>query len=149
MLSFTPAPDRAQPPVATYTRCPVSWHDHLDAVPQGFSMFLAHEFFDALPVHKLVKVEEEWREVLVDVNPKGAQSTEVAGNQKGEDTPLPFRYVLSRTATPASKIYTKVCGEELSEGAKLFLFSLLSYCVSLLQERSISQECWTFSLNSN
>jgi NADH dehydrogenase [ubiquinone] 1 alpha subcomplex assembly factor 7 len=30
----------------------VFWYNHLHQVPQEFSFFVAHEFFDALPIHK-------------------------------------------------------------------------------------------------
>ena len=46
----------------------VFWHDSLLDVPTGFSFFLAHEFFDALPVHKFQKTEDGWREILVDID---------------------------------------------------------------------------------
>lgn len=49
---------------------PVSWHRRLDDVPTGFSIFIAHEFFDALPIHKFQRTEKGWREVLVDVDPE-------------------------------------------------------------------------------
>ena len=31
---------------------PVSWYRRVQDVPRGFSFYLAHEFFDALPIHK-------------------------------------------------------------------------------------------------
>uniref|UniRef100_A0A672FGM6 Protein arginine methyltransferase NDUFAF7 n=1 Tax=Salarias fasciatus TaxID=181472 RepID=A0A672FGM6_SALFA len=49
---------------------PVSWYRRLEDVPAGFSIFVAHEFFDALPIHKFQRTERGWREVLVDIDPE-------------------------------------------------------------------------------
>jgi len=65
----------------------VTWHKSLREVPKHFSFFLAHEFFDALPVNKFCKTSEGWREVLIDID------TEVGGSK--------LRYVIARNATPA------------------------------------------------
>lgn len=54
----------------TSTGLPVSWYRRLDDVPAGFSIFLAHEFFDALPIHKFQRTEKGWREVMVDIDPE-------------------------------------------------------------------------------
>jgi len=62
----------------------VSWYEQLREVPRNFTFFLAHEFFDALAVNKFQKVDNEWREVLIDVDE--------AGNK--------LRYIISRNATP-------------------------------------------------
>lgn len=53
----------------THTGVPVSWYRRIDDVPRGFSIFLAHEFFDALPIHKFQRTEKGWREVMVDIDP--------------------------------------------------------------------------------
>ncbi|XP_069371488.1 protein arginine methyltransferase NDUFAF7, mitochondrial [Paralichthys olivaceus] len=49
---------------------PVSWYRRLDDVPTGFSIFIAHEFFDALPIHKFQRTDKGWREVMVDIDPE-------------------------------------------------------------------------------
>ena len=42
-------------PQANQLGCKLHWHDAIDDIPpsKGFSMILAHEFFDALPFHLL------------------------------------------------------------------------------------------------
>ncbi|XP_024940398.1 protein arginine methyltransferase NDUFAF7 homolog, mitochondrial isoform X2 [Cephus cinctus] len=70
----------------------IFWYYSITDVPRDFSIFLAHEFFDALPIHKFQRTSEGWREVLVDIDP-------VANNQEK------FRYVISRMATPSVKAY--------------------------------------------
>ncbi|KAG6556522.1 hypothetical protein Mapa_001848 [Marchantia paleacea] len=69
----------------------VSWYMDLLEVPRGVpTIIIAHEFFDALPVHQFQKTPRGWCEKLVDV---------------GESPCEPFRYVLSPRPTPASKLY--------------------------------------------
>ncbi|XP_008395183.1 protein arginine methyltransferase NDUFAF7, mitochondrial isoform X1 [Poecilia reticulata] len=83
-------PDPADPAYRrgeTAAGVPVSWYRHLEDVPAGFSIFVAHEFFDALPVHKFQRTEKGWREVLVDLDP---------------DDPGRLRLVLSPGPTLAS-----------------------------------------------
>lgn len=48
----------------------VHWHDRLDSIPGGTPLiFIAHELFDALPVHQFVRqTGGGWRERLVDVD---------------------------------------------------------------------------------
>ncbi|KAG8223898.1 hypothetical protein J437_LFUL001978 [Ladona fulva] len=75
---------------------PVHWHSVVEDVPtDAFSIFIAHEFLDALPIHKFQFTEDGWREVLVDVSKESSHQ-----NPK-------FRYVIARNPTPASKIFLK------------------------------------------
>ncbi|XP_047515988.1 protein arginine methyltransferase NDUFAF7 homolog, mitochondrial [Pieris napi] len=46
----------------------VYWYNDLKKVPQNFSWYIAHEFFDVLPVHKFEKTEKGWREILIDLD---------------------------------------------------------------------------------
>jgi NADH dehydrogenase [ubiquinone] 1 alpha subcomplex assembly factor 7 len=41
---------------------PVTWHDGLDSVAAGPAIFIANEFFDALPIHQYVKQGAAWHE---------------------------------------------------------------------------------------
>lgn len=70
---------------------PVRWYSNLSDLPHSFTLYVAHEFFDALPIHKLVKTEQGWREILIDINPSD----------------FSLRYVMSRDRTPAS-LYCRV-----------------------------------------
>ncbi|XP_035379995.1 protein arginine methyltransferase NDUFAF7, mitochondrial isoform X1 [Electrophorus electricus] len=71
----------------THTGLPIYWYRSVKDVPRGFSIFLAHEFFDALPIHKFQRTEKGWREVMVDIHP---------------EEPDKLRFVLFPTPTLAS-----------------------------------------------
>jgi NADH dehydrogenase [ubiquinone] 1 alpha subcomplex assembly factor 7 len=71
---------------------PVKWYRQFDDVPDMFTLLVAHEFFDALPVHKYQKTDDGYREVLVDVDSNKEHS---------------FRYVVARDETPTSKLFIK------------------------------------------
>ncbi|KAF8623719.1 hypothetical protein AX17_007416 [Amanita inopinata Kibby_2008] len=48
--------------------CDISWHNTLEELgpsPDIFTMLIAHEFFDALPIHILQKTEAGWHEVMI------------------------------------------------------------------------------------
>ncbi|TKA57808.1 hypothetical protein B0A53_00957 [Rhodotorula sp. CCFEE 5036] len=82
------------------------WYGDIKEVPiseDEFTIFVAHEFFDALPIHVFENTQNGWREVLVDVaDPKAIVSTAAA---KPQD---PLRLVLASTPTPASALYSSL-----------------------------------------
>jgi len=49
----------------------ISWHDHLDEVPEGPAIILANEYFDVLPIHQAVKEPTGWHERVVDIDASG------------------------------------------------------------------------------
>lgn len=64
----------------------IFWYRELKHVPKSFSIFLAHEFFDALPIHKFQHNDDNsWQEILIDVD-------KTKENQ--------FRFVASNVVTP-------------------------------------------------
>jgi SAM-dependent MidA family methyltransferase len=50
---------------------PAQWHTALDEVPDGPAIVLANEFFDALPVHQMVKQPDGWHERVVGLGHNG------------------------------------------------------------------------------
>ncbi|MFN3891381.1 MAG: class I SAM-dependent methyltransferase [Beijerinckiaceae bacterium] len=47
---------------------PVRWCDSISDVPEGPAIFIANEFFDALPVRHFIRVDEGWCEKLIGVD---------------------------------------------------------------------------------
>ncbi|KAF5749024.1 NADH dehydrogenase [Tripterygium wilfordii] len=78
---------------------PISWHASLDQVPSGCpTIILAHEFYDALPVHQFQRASHGWCEKMIDVTDDSS-----------------FRFVLSPRPTPASLYLMKRCKWASSE----------------------------------
>jgi NADH dehydrogenase [ubiquinone] 1 alpha subcomplex assembly factor 7 len=50
---------------ATLAPWPVAWHQGIDSLPEGPSILVANEFFDALPAHQFERRPEGWRERMV------------------------------------------------------------------------------------
>ncbi len=48
-----------------------AWHDDFASVPEGFSLVVANEFFDAIPIRQFVRVEDGFRERMVTIDDTG------------------------------------------------------------------------------
>ncbi|KAI8596581.1 S-adenosyl-L-methionine-dependent methyltransferase [Dissophora ornata] len=72
----------------------VHWHDVFEDLPGQFSLVVAHEFFDALPIYKFERTEEGWRELVVDLEDDPA-------------SPYHLRFVLAPGPTQASKAFAE------------------------------------------
>lgn len=84
----------------TISGIPIFWYKCLEDVPKEFSIVLAHEFFDALPIHKLQKMDDAWKEILIDINPDCPPAEEQ------------FRYVISQNQTPMTKIVDQLLHQD-------------------------------------
>jgi NADH dehydrogenase [ubiquinone] 1 alpha subcomplex assembly factor 7 len=67
-----------------------AWHDAIEAVPEGPTLLVANEFFDALPVHQLERTPAGWAERRVDLVEGGAE----------EGTGIAFRLALDPRPSP-------------------------------------------------
>lgn len=68
----------------------VYWYRDVSQIPKTFSIFLAHEFLDVLPIYKFQRVDNKWREVLIDIDRSKDES---------------FKFVLSEGVTPNVGIF--------------------------------------------
>jgi SAM-dependent MidA family methyltransferase len=71
LVEISPALERRQRSLLDGINIPMMWHKSLAEVPDGPTILLANEFFDALPVHQAVRQEDGWHERLVTVDGAG------------------------------------------------------------------------------
>lgn len=50
---------------------PITWHSNIESLPPGPTIFIANEFFDALPVRHYIKGKEGWHERLIGLDAEG------------------------------------------------------------------------------
>ncbi|KAJ1805885.1 hypothetical protein LPJ77_003962 [Coemansia sp. RSA 2523] len=80
----------------------VEWHDSVEQVQMDSAPFVvAHEFFDALPVHKFERgAKDAWHEILIDVaEPKAPTvlTPKYMGSLQPAPTTAQFKYVRTRS----------------------------------------------------
>lgn len=58
----------------TLSSCPIAtqWHERLEDVPAGFTLLVANELFDALPIRQFVQTPDGFRERVVALDASGA-----------------------------------------------------------------------------
>lgn len=71
LVETSPALQRRQQEALSALNGPIAWHQDFAAVPGGPLILIANEFFDALPVHQVVKTERGWHERLVGIGADG------------------------------------------------------------------------------
>jgi Uncharacterized conserved protein len=73
---------------------PVTWHDRLEDVPEGPTLIIANEFFDALPIRQVQKTNHGWFERLVDIDPA----------PENPNAPPRFRFVLEAFGSSGARL---------------------------------------------
>ncbi|KAJ7168624.1 S-adenosyl-L-methionine-dependent methyltransferase [Mycena filopes] len=88
-------------PSADEHGCVLEWHDSIEQIAKTedeYTMVLAHEFFDALPVHSIQRTDQGWQEVLIAL----AESDPTTDSEPQSHPRL--RYVLSPQPSAASTL---------------------------------------------
>jgi SAM-dependent MidA family methyltransferase len=71
LVETSPVLQRRQQQALAGQDVPIAWHEDFAAVPDEPLIVIANEFFDALPVHQVVKTERGWHERLVGIGADG------------------------------------------------------------------------------
>jgi len=58
---------------------PLTWHDHWDSLPEGPTIVIANEFFDALPIRQYIYDKAGWHERLIGLTADGELTFGLAG----------------------------------------------------------------------
>jgi NADH dehydrogenase [ubiquinone] 1 alpha subcomplex assembly factor 7 len=68
LVETSPALERRQRATLADCGAAIEWHPSLAEVPEAPAIIVANEFFDALPVHQIVKARDGWHERVVKLN---------------------------------------------------------------------------------
>ncbi|XP_020106330.1 protein arginine methyltransferase NDUFAF7, mitochondrial isoform X1 [Ananas comosus] len=102
-------------PISGISGAPVHWHAALEQVPSGLpTIILAHEFYDALPIHQFQKTSRGWCEKMIDVS---------------EDSS--FQFVLSRHPSPSLLYLSKRC--KWASAAEVEQFEHIEVCPKAME----------------
>ena len=80
----------------------VQWHGQIDDLPDGPTIFIANEFFDALPIHQFQWSDNKWSERVVGLTAEGKLAFGLRPvDQRPPSVPLPEGAVVE--TSPAAK----------------------------------------------
>jgi len=71
LVETSPALRTIQQATLAFYAGKLAWHESFDQIPPGFLLFVANEFFDAVPIRQFVKTANGFRERLVGVDENG------------------------------------------------------------------------------
>jgi SAM-dependent MidA family methyltransferase len=71
-VEISPALQAIQKDTFAKIEVPATWHRSITEVPEGAAIFVANEFFDALPINQAVKMADGWHRRTVAVASDGA-----------------------------------------------------------------------------
>ncbi len=72
MVEMSPVLSAIQQKTLEKEALSIRWHQTIATLPESPLLVVANEFFDALPIHQMVKTPEGWREKMVALDEKGA-----------------------------------------------------------------------------
>jgi SAM-dependent MidA family methyltransferase len=72
MVEISPTLEQRQREALGQVDVPIEWHQRLEQVPEGPTIIIGNEFFDALPIHQAVMCVDGWHERVVKIADSGS-----------------------------------------------------------------------------
>lgn len=86
----------------------VSWHHDFSTIPPGFSIIIANEFFDALPVGQYIAANNQWHERLISIE-DGILQYHVGNAIEGLDIPIPYEGAIHEKSPESVEWMQTIC----------------------------------------
>ncbi|KAK9452337.1 S-adenosyl-L-methionine-dependent methyltransferase [Limtongia smithiae] len=120
---------------------PIYWHENLKDIANDelTPYIIAHEFFDALPIHQFEHTQKGWRELLVDysVPDKSKTSSIILPNQ-----------TITTSAEPAAPTFHLTIPDFATASSKVIPTSSTRYSkLPVLSKIEVSPESWDVALD--
>lgn len=112
LLETSPRLIEVQKETLLPTGLAMHWHTRLADIPEGPALFVANEFFDALPVHQFQWQDSRWTERVVGLDANGALAFGLRPvDQRPPGVPLPDGTIVE--ASPAARAAMTTIAERL------------------------------------
>jgi SAM-dependent MidA family methyltransferase len=95
----------------TLAAAPVTWHGHVEELPDAPTILIANEFFDALPIRQFVRTATGWAERMIGLGDDGRLAFGLMPLKDADARPLPGGERAFPPAEPQARL------EERGEGA--------------------------------
>jgi NADH dehydrogenase [ubiquinone] 1 alpha subcomplex assembly factor 7 len=122
LVETSPRLREVQKATLSPTGMAVHWHGRVEDIPRGPTVFLANEFFDALPVRQFQWDGAHWNERVVGLDDQGGLTLGLKPvDQRPLGAPLPKGAIIE--ASPASGAIVATIGERIARdgGAALII----------------------------
>ena len=121
LVEMSPALRRVQEATLRAAGARMFWHGELSDVPDGPTLLVANEFFDALPVRQFLRIAGSWRERAVGLAPDGSLCFGIGAGRLADGPDAPDGAVLETSPARDANMAQVVARFGQSPGAMLVI----------------------------
>jgi NADH dehydrogenase [ubiquinone] 1 alpha subcomplex assembly factor 7 len=121
LVETSPVLDVAQRAALAAVGMNATWHKAVDSLPDGPTIILANEFFDALPVRHFVRGAAGWHERQVGLGPDGALAFGAAAEPIAIEAVAGLPGAVLEIGHAAQRTMTQLAGRLATQGGALLV----------------------------